>query len=104
MSTLSAEGKMYAALLLSDWNNRQMVEALTARLAEKRMVAELDDIVAGAKCMQTIVKSLLILLKKTVLILIFSGHDEERRAAFCAGHGDCVGCGDGWRWCVERGG
>ncbi len=64
MSTLSAEGKMYAALLLSDWNNRQMVEALTARLAEKRMVAELDGIVAGAKCMQTIVKSILSLLKQ----------------------------------------
>ena len=60
MSTLGAEGKLHAALLLSDCNNSEMVDALRIRLAEKindttRVETELEAIVAGAKLMDTIV-------------------------------------------------
>ena len=60
MSTLGAEGKLHAALLLSDCDNSEMVNALRIRLAEKindtaRVETELQAIVAGAKCMDNIV-------------------------------------------------
>ena len=60
MSPLGAEGKLHAALLLSDCGNSEMVNALRIRLTEKindtaRVETELQAIVAGAKLMDTIV-------------------------------------------------